>query len=197
MKLPALDAAERYRGLYVVDFGEWTAVGYTADEVATLFESEQFRGGKAYRIHRAWPDGRMELIGIPRERFQLESAMLFWRGAAETAAADFETIRTAAATTPPPCRAFLHLADWGVDAGAGRYVSALVFPAEYEADIGAWLSQIECAAGDIVEGGVSAATTYHAAEKRILRREQFHAPAGHASRSAADVFASVRRAVQR
>jgi hypothetical protein len=196
MKLPALDAADRYRGLYVFDFGEWTAIGYTADEVATLLESEQHRDGKVYRIHRAWPDGRMELQGVSTERFQLESALLFWRTVADAAAEDFESLVKAAEMAPPPCRAFVHLADWRLDAGTGRFVTALVFPAEHEHTMSAWLSEIGCRAGDAVEGGVSAATTYHQADKRILRRLQLHSREI-ASRSRAELLATVRRAVQR
>ena len=35
--------AERYRGLYIVDFGDNTGVGFTAPEVAELLESEKFK----------------------------------------------------------------------------------------------------------------------------------------------------------
>ena len=61
MKMPELTSADKYAGLYVFDFGEQAAVGYTAEEIAVLLESEKYRTGKVYRIHRALPDGTMEL----------------------------------------------------------------------------------------------------------------------------------------
>jgi len=57
MRLPELESPEKYGGLYVFDFGEQVAVGYTADEIAVLLESQRYADGKAYRIHRAMPDG--------------------------------------------------------------------------------------------------------------------------------------------
>ncbi len=42
MKLPEVKNSERYVGLYVVDFGDHSAVGFTADEVAELLDSDKF-----------------------------------------------------------------------------------------------------------------------------------------------------------
>ncbi len=197
MKLPRLDDPARYQGLYVFDFGEWVSVGYTAREIAMLLESERFRAGKVYRLHRAWPDGRMELAGVARERFLMESAMLFWRSDRDTADRDFDEIASAARRVPPPCRAYLHLADWRVSEPTGRYAVALLFPAEYEQNVGAWLSAIGCEAGEVAEGGVSVASTYQDAEKLICRREQFWPADTQDARTPESVFANVRLAVQR
>ena len=38
MKLPELKGPEKYVGLYVVDFGQYTSVGFTALQVAELPE---------------------------------------------------------------------------------------------------------------------------------------------------------------
>ena len=73
MRLPRLDNPQRYAGLFVVDFGETCSVGYTAEEVALLMESEAHADAKVYRIHNAYPDGTMELKGVPRNRFALEA----------------------------------------------------------------------------------------------------------------------------
>lgn len=66
-------------GRYVVDFGHETVSGFTAREVAALLESEQFRDIRVYRIHNAYPDGRMELVGVDNTRFNLEDCFLFFR----------------------------------------------------------------------------------------------------------------------
>ena len=60
MKLPKLEKTDQYQGLYVFDFGEHTAVGFTAQEVAELLESERFQHGKVYKIHQAYPDGTLD-----------------------------------------------------------------------------------------------------------------------------------------
>jgi hypothetical protein len=53
MKLPELEKSEKYVGLYIFDFGDHTGVGFTAQEVAELLESEKYRDGKVYKIHKA------------------------------------------------------------------------------------------------------------------------------------------------
>ena len=41
MKLPKLERPDRYQGLYVFDFGDHAGVGFTAEEVAELLDSEK------------------------------------------------------------------------------------------------------------------------------------------------------------
>ena len=64
MKLPQIKNSEKYKDLYVVDFGDHSGVGFTADEIAELLESEKYKDIKVYRIYRAYPDGKMELKAI-------------------------------------------------------------------------------------------------------------------------------------
>lgn len=186
-----------YRGLYVFDFGEWSAVGYTADEIAILLEDPRYREGKVYRIHGATPDGRMELQGVSAERFQLESGMLFWRATLGEARADFDALRQAAEQDPPPCRAFLHLAENKAPGQAGSFVTALIYPGEYDDDVAAWLLRLEYAGGDTAEGGFSVVTGYYELEKRVIDRAQLFGVGALPTRSADEVLASTRRAVQR
>ncbi len=197
MDLPAVEQPQRYAGLYVFDFGEWTAVGYTADEVSLLLESEQYRGGRVYKIVRATPDGRFELKGMARERFEMESGLFFQRAELEAARGDFADLRGLAQRRPPPCRAFVHLVDRGPSAEAARYVTALVYPAEHEDEMSSWLRAADYAGGDLVEGGISHVSNYYSDPKTILDRQQLWSQPAVSSRSADEVLASVRRAVQR
>ncbi len=196
MKLPQVDQPQRLAGLYVYDFGEWVAVGYTAEEIEVLLEDKNYGGGKVYKIHRAHPDGQFELQGVAPERFHLESGMFFYRENLDAARADFETLRRVAQTTAPPCRAFVHLTDTKA-AGPSRYVTALIFPAEHEDSVGRWLLEIDYRGGDLAEGGISHVTNYYEQEKTILDRAQLWGHATIASRSPEEVLANVRRAVQR
>jgi hypothetical protein len=52
MKLPKLQKPDSYVGLYIVDFGDNTGVGFTAQEVAELFESERYRSARLIRFIR-------------------------------------------------------------------------------------------------------------------------------------------------
>lgn len=197
MKIPPLDQPQRYRGLYVFDFGTWTAVGYTAEEIAILLESEQYRGGKVYKIVRAGPDGSLELRGVAPTRFLVESGMFFNRTELSAARDDFSQLQELAKRTALPCRAYVHLADRGVHEGVSRYVTAVIYPAEYEDEMSRWLLDTAYAGGDTVEGGPSHVSNYYQEPNEILARVQLHAAGAIPARSPGEVLGSVRQAVQR
>lgn len=196
MILPQIENPALYAGLYVFDFGEWSAVGYTAEEIAVLLESDEFQDGKVYRIHRVSPDGQMELRGISRGRFQTEGGIFFYRKELDAARDDFNEIADVADNVPPPTRAFLHLADRSAGS-APRFVTALVYPAEYDDEMSRWLLEIGFVGGDFVEGGSSHVTNYYEEANTILERKQLCGRSAIPSRSTDEILASVRRAVQR
>jgi hypothetical protein len=169
--IPTDPPLPRPTGRFVVDFGDQTATGLTAREVAELLESERNAHIKIYRIHRADADGRMELVGVDRARFELEDGFLFWRTDAETARADFDALRAAAAASPPPCRARVHLVR--LPQAARSHLVALLYPAEYVNEMSEWLTRIGYHGGEVVEGGVSAASGYLAApDAQVVERLQ-------------------------
>ena len=101
MNLPKLNNTQKYVGLYIFDFGDHTGVGFTAQEVAELLESEKYKDSKVYKIHKAYPDGKLELKGIRPEIFQLEIGMFFYASDEDTANSDFKKL-TDLAIHPPP-----------------------------------------------------------------------------------------------
>jgi hypothetical protein len=198
MRVPAVMEPQKYSGLYVFDFGEWSAVGYTAGEIAMLLESEQYAAGKVYKIHRAHPDGTMELRGVSRARFDVESGLIFYRAERAAAEQDYARLVDIAAEDDPPCRSFIHIVDRGEeDAGvnSGRFATVLAYPAEFEEEISTWLTRNAYEGGDYVEGGPSAISNYRAERPAVLLRTQLW-NAGSA-RSAEEVFRDVRKRVQR
>ncbi len=197
MNLPTVEQSEQYSGLYVFDFGDWVALGYTAEEIAVLLESEQYRSGHVYKIVRATPAGQMELRGVAPERFQFESGMFFNRDSLEAARADFDQLKRAAQRRGTPGRTFLHLADRGRHEGVPRYLTALIYPAEYEDEMARWLSAADYAGGDTVEGGISHVTNYYDQQNLILDRQQLWSRPAIPSRCPDEVLGSVRQAVQR
>ena len=110
MKLPKLDEPQRYQGLYVFDFQGQVGIGYTAREIEVLVESEKYREGKVYKIHRAYPDGRMEIKGVPASRFQVESGVFFHCRDLSRARTDYQQLVELAGAGEFPCRAKIHLA---------------------------------------------------------------------------------------
>ncbi len=193
--LPRLDDPVRYTGLYVFDFGDSVAVGYTATEIAVLLESERHAEGKAYKIHRAYPDGRLELKGVSPARFRVEDGFFFYRKDADVARQDFDELKRLADATPPPCRCRLHLAS--ISGASHPNVVALIYPAEFSDEMSAWLKAIDYAGGDFVEGGPSQVAGYQEARATRLAEHQLWGTLDETSRSSEEVLATTHRAVQR
>ncbi len=194
MRLPQLESPERYAGLYIFDFGGQVAVGYTAEEIAVLLESERYADGKVYRIHRALPDGTMELQGVAREKFFMEDGLFFYRGDGEAARSDFAELERLATNTPPPCRMKMHLAS--IEGAISPHLTVIIFPAEYTHDVSDWLNAIHFEGGDRVEGGISQVTDYYTAHPAVSERRQLW-PARDKSRSAEQVLAETQQPIQR
>lgn len=174
MELPKIENAKEYLGLYVVDFANCPeyagrcAVGYTAQEVATLLESERFTDIKVYKIHRAKPDGTMELAGVSNERFNLETGMFFNCHDENTAHHDYQTLLEYSTEHAPPCNAKLQLAK----DSQSQLIIALIYPAEYEHEISQWLLKSTFRGTGHVDAGISQVQQYYQGSFEILQRHQ-------------------------
>jgi hypothetical protein len=193
MELPKLQKPEKYTGLYVFDFGENTGVGFTAEEVAELLESEKYKNGKVYKIHKAYPDGRLELKGIRSDIFQLEAGMFFYSTNFETAERDFKGLVNLAVSSTPPCRAKVHLAKYSDD----KFVAALIYPAEYDEEISSWLLDGRYKTAGAAEGGIEAVQRYYDHKPQILDRHQLFGQSAIESRTGEELLAGLKLAVQR
>ena len=193
MRLPELHDTQKYSGLYVFDFGDHAGVGFTGEEVAELLDSEKFQGGKVYKIHRAYPDGQMELKGVPAQTFQLESGMFFYASERDVAEKDFKALEHIAVKFAPPCRAKLHLAKYDDD----KFATALIYPAEYDDEVSRWLIENNYRTGGEAEGGVGAVQNYYDADPEILDRHQLFGSSRIESRTGEELLAAVKVAVQR
>lgn len=193
MRIPKLEKPDRYRNLYVFDFGDHAGVGFTAEEVAELLESERYRQGKVYRIHRAYPDGRLEMTGVPAEKFQTEAGMLFYAKDEASARDAFKRLVNLAIRSAPPSRAKVHLAHYRED----RYVVALIYPAEYDDAISSWLLAGDYHPATAVEGGAAAIEHYYRDSPEVLERHQLFGTGENISRTGDELLASLTKAVQR
>lgn len=193
MKLPELQKPEKYVGLYIFDFGDHTGVGFTAEEVAELLESEKYKDGKVYKIHRAYPDGTLELKGVPTQTFQLEAGMFFYSSDIETAREDFKRLVNLAVRTAPPCRAKVNLAKYSDD----KFVAALIYPAEYDDELSSWLLDGQYKTCGAAEGGINAVQSYYDYKPEILDRHQLFGKSESISRTGQELLAGLKLAVQR
>jgi len=193
MKLSKVQNPQQYVGLYVVDFGDHSGTGFTAQEVAELLESEKFKHIKVYKIHSAYPDGRMELKGVRAQIFELEKGMFFYSSDAESAQANFKQLVDLAIKLAPPARAKVHLTRFNDD----NFVTALIYPAEYDDEFSRWLTDGGYKTAGVAEGGLDAVQRYYNAKGEILDRHQLFGQAAYESRTGAELLASVKLAVQR
>ena len=193
MKLPEVKNSERYVGLYVVDFGDHSAVGFTADEVAELLDSAKFKHVKVFKIHKAYPDGRMELKGVRPEIFQLEMGMFFYSQDIETARDDYKRLTNLAIQQAPPGRAKVHLAKYDDDI----LVTALIYPAECDDEFSRWLTdgQYKTAGGG--DGGIDAVRRYYDDAPQVLQRHQLFGSSSFDSKTGEQLLAATKVAVQR
>jgi hypothetical protein len=193
MKLPKLEKPEKYVGLYIFDFGDHVGTGFTAQEVAELLESEKYKNRKVYKIHKAYPDGRLELKGIPAEIFQLEAGMFFYSNDLDTARQDFKALVDLAVRAAPPCRAKVHLAKYSDD----KCAVALIYPAEYDDEVSSWLLDGRYRTTGAAEGGINAVQRYYDQSPKILERHQLFGKTETISRTGQELLAAVKVAVQR
>ena len=193
MKLPQLKNADKYAGLYVVDFGDHSGVGFTAGEVAELLESERFKDIKVYKIYKAYPDGRVELKGTPPEIFRLEMGMFFYSADEAGAKRDYKGLVDIAVQTAPPGRAKVHLAKYADD----KFVTALIYPAEYNEEFSVWLSEADYKTAGAAQGGTEAVKRYYDAGAEIIQRRQLFDESSFEDRSGGELLAATKLAVQR
>ena len=193
MKLPEVQNSEKYVGLYIVDFGDHSGTGFTAQEVAELLESEKFKHIKVYKIHNAYPDGRMELKGIPAQIFELEKGMFFYSVDLESAQANFKRLVNLAVKLAPPARAKVHLAKYDDD----KFVTALIYPAEYDDEFSHWLIDGGYKTAGAAEGGIEAVQRYYDRKPEVLDRHQLFGQSAYVSRTGEELLTNIKLAVQR
>jgi hypothetical protein len=193
MRLPKLEEPDRYAGLYVVDFGDHAGVGFTAGEVAELLESERYKDCKVYKIHRAYPDGRLELKGVTNQTFQLEAGMCFYAQGEDQARDDYQRLINLAVTHRLPCTAKVHLARYADDS----FVTAIIYPAEYDEEISSWLLEGRYRTSGAAEGGVEAVRRYYDQAPDVLDRHQLYGEPAIESRTGEELLSGLKLAVQR
>ena len=167
MKLPEINEPNKYVGLYVVDFGDHCGVGFTASEVAELLESTQYADVQVFKVHRANPDGTLELKGVSRQTFQLEAGMFFHAADPDTAQADYDRLLAWADEQLPPSRCNVQLVQTD-----DSFVTAMIYPAEFDDAFSRWLLDGQYRTAGTVEGGIGCVQSYYDSNRSVLDRKQ-------------------------
>ena len=193
MKLPQLNNSEKYVGLYVIDFGDHSATGYTGQEVAILLESERYSRVKVYKIAGASPDGSLELQGITNDRFRLESGMFFHCLTEDSAKSDFDLLAAYGDDHNPPCNVKLQL----TQDGRGHNIIAMVYPAEYEDQIGYWMLGSGYKGKGPVDAGVSQVESFYSSDYAVVESKQLVAGGSIPARSLEELTKTTTCEIQR
>jgi len=193
MELPKLQKSEKYVGLYIIDFGDYSGVGFTAQEVAELLESEKYKDVKVYKIHKTYPDGRLELKGIRAEIFQLEAGMFFYADTIERAKQNFKNLLDLAEKVTLPCRAKVHLAKYSKN----KFLTAFIYPAEYDDEVSLCLLDGKYETSGAAKGGIEAVQRYYDNQPEILDRYQLFGKSEFIDRTGRELLAAVGQPVQR
>lgn len=193
MKIPELKNPARYVGLYIVDFGDFSSTGFTANEVAQLVESEKYKDCKVYKIHNAYPDGKLEIKGVRKEIFQLESGMLFYSHDRISATKDYKKLLALAVKNAPPCQSKIELSQYD----DGQYITAYIYPAEYEDEVSRWLIEGDYKTTGQAEGGTGAVMRYYGSKAKKLETHQLFAADTNQSRTGTELIGNLKAALQR
>ena len=110
--------------------------------------------------------------------------MFFYSADAETAKSDFERLISIVRKNPFVCRAKVHLAKYGDD----KFVTALIYPAEYDDQVSRWLLDVEYKTPGAAESGTSAVQRYYDTTPTFLKKEQLFGRPSVISRTGQDLF---------
>jgi hypothetical protein len=193
MKIPELKNPAKYTGLYIVDFGDFSSTGFTAKEVAQLIESEKYKDCKVYKIHNAYPNGKVEFRGVQKEIFQLESGMFFYSCDQISATKDYKNLVALAVKTAPPCQSKIELSKYE----DGKYAIAYIYTAEYEDEVSQWLIEGDYKPKGPAEGGTSAVGRYYDSKVETIETHQLFAAEPHQSRTGIELIGNLKVALQR
>lgn len=195
LQLPPLRDAQRYAGLYVVQFAHGVSVGYTADEVATLLREPEHAGIGIFRIHRVDEAGCVELMGVSVAELGGLEAMIFASAEAEHARRDLRTLQQLAEERPLPIGVRAELIDL-IDYDPPHAV-CLLYTRPASTMVSNWLLASGFAGGDQVFGGSEAEFIRQSAAGEPIASVLLKADLRHAPRGREDILASTHEPLQR
>jgi hypothetical protein len=130
---------------------------------------------------------------VDKGTFQLEAGLFFYARDEAAARDDYQRLIALAVTRRPPCKAKVHLAQPDDD----TWVTALIYPAEYDDEISSWLLVGDYYTAGAAEGGTNAVSRYYQQRAPIHERHQLYGEEAVESRSGEHLLAGLKLAIQR
>ena len=119
--------------------------------------------------------------------------MFFYAPNETIAKSNYDRLISIAVSDAPPSRAKVHHAKYDDNS----FVTALIFPAEFNDEFSKWLLDAGYKTTGEVAGGISAVNDYYRQAPEILERHQLFDNSKIISRTGDELLASVKLAVQR
>lgn len=161
---------QRLLGRFVVEYDGCRDTGLTADVIIERLADPEWGALGIYKIHRVDAEGRLELVGVEDEDFDDNGVLLLTASDVKGARAGYERLIEFARSTPPPCKAQLHMARVG--SGNNRsYVVSLELPAICLDVAGRWLDRAAPPGLARSGQGVAALVDYQATQPDIIIRD--------------------------
>jgi hypothetical protein len=194
-KLPALTDPVKYTGLYIFDFGDHAAVGYTAEEIKILLAEEKYAGGEVYRIYRAHADGTLDLCSVNPQSWSQTTGIVFRFDDKIAALQAMDELASLVAEASPPGEVEAVVVQ-KEDEDTFSYALVLRYNADLDDAVASWLIKIDYQAGENVEAGQSAMMKILDGGVELCR-QRFDAGDFRRSRLREEVLTSVDRPIQR
>lgn len=157
-------------GRFVVEYAGCRDTGLTADVIVERLNDPEWGALGIYKIHRVDEHGRLELVGVEDEDFDDNGVFLLTATDVKDARAGYERLIEFARSSPPPCKAQLHMAKTG-SGGNRRYVVSVELPAICLDVAARWLDR--AAPPGLTRGGqgVKALLEYQESQPEIIIRD--------------------------
>jgi len=157
-------------GRFVVEYAGYKDTGLTADVVIERLNDPEWDALGIYKIHRVDAEGRLELVGVEDEDFDDNGVFLLTATDVKDARAGYERLIEFARSSPPPCKAELHMARVGAG-GNRRYVVSMELPAICLDVAGRWLDRA-APPGLVRSGqGVKVLLEYQESQPEVIIRD--------------------------
>ncbi|MBX3395335.1 MAG: hypothetical protein KF841_08200 [Phycisphaerae bacterium] len=153
-------------GRFVVRFRGATQQYLAAHEVLELLDQDAQAVQEIFRVHRAYPDGRLDLVGVAPVTFSDVDGILLLCETTLQARADYDALIAAAGRSPPPCRVevrFAHTPHFDAP-----HVVALAFSAACGEGVAQWLAAVDFDSRSRVEASPSHRRRFESAVSQVI-----------------------------
>lgn len=153
-------------GRFVVRLRGATQQYLAAHEALELLDQDAHAVLEIFRVHRAYPDGRLDLVGVTPAALREVDGMLLLCDNAGQARAEYDGLIAAALRSPPPCRIdmrFAHARDFD-----SSHVVAMTYSAACGEGVAQWLVAVGFDSGARMDASPSHRRRFESALSQVI-----------------------------